>query len=161
MFSCYVTYRKMRKPDPEPGTSASTRKRLSVSAKPLVTAAADTFRSPSRSSSEAAPPTKKRSLASTNSQAQTMPADDPEPRSSFETGPAPPKRNQTQPQEIKSRPAPDSPPLQCRLVPLLVLRLHLSARFHRLMHMLYHPCDFLLVSHNDRQTQEVAAVCRS
>lgn len=104
-----MSYRKMRKPEPDPGTSTGTRKRLSVSAKPLSQPPSDPT---SRSSSEAAPPMKKRSLASTNSQAQTMPADSPEPRSSFETGPVPPKRNRSQPQEIKSRPAPDSPPLQ-------------------------------------------------
>lgn len=98
----------MRKPEPEPGTSANTRKRLSASAKPQPIPSDPT----PRSSSEAIPPTKKRSLASTHTQAQIVPADDPEPRSSFETGPAPPKRDQTQPQEIKSRPTPDSPPLQ-------------------------------------------------
>lgn len=97
----------MRKPDPEPVTFTGMRKRLSTSTKP------PSQPQPDPTSRSSPPPAKKRSIASTNVQTQMiLPADDPEPRSSFETVPAPPKRNQSQAQEIKSRPAPDSPPLQ-------------------------------------------------
>lgn len=110
-------YRKMRKPDSEPGTSTgTTKKRSSMSAKPLsqpqMSAEDPSSRPSSSETAPAPPPTKKRLTTAAYQQPHTLPPDDPEPRSSFETGPAPPKRNQNQPQEIKSRPASDSPPLQ-------------------------------------------------
>lgn len=113
----------MRKPDPETGTSSgtgtATKKRLSVSTKPLLATAED---SEARSSLEfpkeqpATKTPKKRPTSSSANYPTPAPAaflsDGPEPRTSFETGPVVPPRPHSQPQEIKSRPASDSPPLQ-------------------------------------------------
>ncbi|KAF7981061.1 hypothetical protein HWV62_35532 [Athelia sp. TMB] len=100
---------KMRKPDPESGTSApAPKKRLSASTKPQLQSEQEQFpEEPTpRSSLDTAPPLpKKRSSTSTKSQPQVLHSDEPEPRSSLDAPPSPTaSRKPIYPQETKSRP---------------------------------------------------------
>lgn len=108
----------MRKPDPEPGASSgtTTKKRLSASTKSIVARAEDSEDHFSREAPEEQAVSnipKKRPSSSVHHEPSpaVLPSDEPEPRTSSETGPIAPPKPQSQPQEIKSRPSSDSPPL--------------------------------------------------